>query len=170
MINLSDYTASGGGGLAFLASSSFTNAASVDFTAFDAAKYESYIFVLKRVDLDQNGGPLLLQVSDDAGATWKSGGYGGIIKELGGGASEVEFFSAVELTGNEGNEVTGQIWVYGAGDISDTHFGMHLMDRSDPWFGSGRYTGNVAVNAVRFKQPSGNISSGMIAIYGVVKG
>jgi len=165
-------------GVTFISSVDASNVATVDFTGFDATKYDSYIFDFGNVRPTVRQA-FLVRMSSDGGATFDSAG-----------STYAHSSSKVALTAviNSGVENDTYIRIGQYVDILHGFSGRailsfpHLAERTrisgtailnytsaahGVVFFGGERKSTTAMNAIRFYFLSGNISSGTISMYGV---
>ncbi len=160
-----------------LATTTISNDTQADFTVFDNTLFGLYIFDLANVIPATNNVILTVRVSTDGGSSYSAGGSDYINVKVGGGVGSTGngIFIATNvgsLSGNDG--VSGLVNVHGAG----------LSKRTGLTFVTGWYdnAGNVATDAglgsrlsavdtdaIRFLFSSGDLESGVITMYGVLK-
>lgn len=166
-----------GSSLIFISSSDISGAATVDFTGFDATKYDSYLFTLMNVAPSTDNSVLYLQTSSDGGSSFDSltGNYYFATTSNGNtsSASATRIHITYSGVGNSTDEdYSGVLHVVGphlskytrlvySGGYSDT---SGLLRNN---FGVGERKSTSAVNAIRFYFSTGNIASGTISMYGV---
>jgi hypothetical protein len=159
-------------GLTFLATADAASDATIDFTAFDNALYDSYLFTFANLESVNDLVTLQCRTSSDGGSTYDSGASDYRVDGTASG-SGVSFISVTGL-GNNANEqgFSGDLRIFGAGLARFTRL---------TWFGgttpaNGTFT-NVFqsaerasaadVDAIRFLISGGNIESGTITMYGM---
>lgn len=176
--------AQAGGGLEFILSADADDDTSLDFTAFDATKYGSYLFVLSNVLPATDNEILSVVTSSDGGATWDeaSGDYdwGRASGNINGSTGTRGIVNAayIELANIVGNDAATDSGYSGTFDV----LGPHLVRQTQMLYG-GAYTGTTGdadrgyagaatrtevavVDGIRFAYVSGNIASGTITMYG----
>jgi hypothetical protein len=145
-----------------------TPVASVDFTGFNAAQYNSYEIELINVILVTDGASLAFRTSSNGGVTYDSGASDY--------SSALGIANRIGLTVNQGSAAgedgaSGNVRIYGPGLPKKT------LIRFETTFlnASGELTGNqisagrlssAAVDAVQIFTSSGNIESGTIIFRG----
>lgn len=171
-------------GFIFLAAADASNDATIDFTAFDGATYDAYLFVLSNVVPATDAVNLNMRTSTDGGSSYDSGtsayswhNASGPHDNVGntpiwdGDGSDSEITIATDVgSGASEYGVTATIWVNGAHLAAYTH--VHWNGHFDngacfSLWGSGRRLSAADVDAVRFLFSSGNIESGTITMYGM---
>ena len=174
-----------GGGMEFIASSgTISNAATVDFTAFDSSKYDSYEFRFIDFLPATDGAVLRALTSSDTSNPSYDTGASDYRKHL--TTSVTAAFGDVNGNtphGNAANEgFVGIVRVINPHTSTHTKVtttdGMYYIN--DNWSyplyynGTSRRAGgfvreeNAQVNAIRFYWSSGNIASGEIVMFGIV--
>lgn len=161
----------------------------IDFTAFDSAIYDHYVFKVANVVPQTDGDSLALQTSTDGGATFDSGASaytsGFTVVDFGTGSSNVTtndgtssiiFTSSIGSAGGE-DGVSGDVFCNGPHLAKKTQFIFSLIGRVsaariNQFSGGGVRTSSAEVNAVRFFwaagiSTGGNFESGIISMYGV---
>ena len=173
-------------GLVLLTSTDLSGEATADFTEFDSTKYDNYVFKLANVIPSNVGELFRIRTSTDGGSTYDSG------------ASDYKYgISSVGETGTvSGSGSSGASYVQlnfggigsGAGEDGYTgtvEFNSPHLAKSTYMTAIGIYevTGGALitpraggyrvssadVDAVRFLFSTGNLESGTITMYGVVK-
>ena len=179
----------GSGALALLEQHTASGSASLDFTTALSATYDEYLIELIDLVPATNGTDLQLVVSTDGGSTWLAGtnyrwgvsvlwntgnpnGYqasgGARVSMTGyeaGGvsntASEGGYGGSCRLFNPLGTTAAKRLQWQGGARMGDGNFGVFT--------GAAQVLTTSAVNAIRFKQASGNIASGTIRVYGIAK-
>lgn len=172
-------------GLVLITVATLSAQATVEFTAFDATLYSSYLFVLENVIPATDNVDLWLRTSTDGGANYDAGvsDYAHFTRENTMQVSDVsasagdEADSEIQLTtanqGNAANEkLSMMIWVYKPDDADYTKFTFEGVYSGTTTvfrhvFGGGIRLSAADVNAVRFLFSSGNLTSGRILFYGL---
>jgi hypothetical protein len=182
---------SSSGGLVLLEHHTAAASATLDFTAWYAATYDEYLIEVVNVLPDTLHAALQLLVSSNAGTTWDTGANyrydfwgwraGGSASD---GASTQTQFVLTWVSGGFGLTTTaanggqvGQVRLFSPGSTTAGKFISGQMffissQSGTPTFGmqvGGLYTQTAAINGLRFKMSSGNLASGNIRIYGIVK-
>jgi len=177
-------------GMEFIESQDASTSATLDFTGFDATKYDSYLFVLQNIIPSADNTVLWVRTSTDGGSTYDAG------------ASDYAYAGAefgVSAAANSGEQATSQIQLAafgGEGVGSDTGedgisgevkvFGPHLTKKTIVNYEVGYFTGvgsgrmvkvsgtgarlaQADVDAIRFAFLAGGstIESGTITMYGL---
>lgn len=171
----------GSPGLEFIESQDASSDASLDFTGFDATKYDAYLFVLGNVILSADNTNLLVDSSTDGGSTYDNDHDYSIVQQTLGGTATPAYggFTSTWMpiasgvgsdTGEDG--ISGQLWVYHPHIAKMTHFTFNcIFERSDGSYmnqsGSAVKTAAVDVDAIQFVPSTGNIESGTITMYGL---
>ena len=173
------------GGLIPLATIVLNNDATADFTEFDAAKYENYIFKLANIIPVTDGDVLGIRTSTNGGSTYDSGA-----SDYRYGIEGVNETGANSGTGSSGAP-TMRINVVGLGSASGEDGFSGTVDFNGPHLakstymtvigvyedtsgdilavhGGGWRVSSADVDAVRFLMVSGLLESGTITMYGVV--
>lgn len=155
---------------------------SVDFTSGIDSTYREYIFALDNVLPSSGNVNLLMEVSEDAGGTWKTTDYFcGIVNAtsagtVGGAASTTAIqLSTTQISATGSFGWTGRVSLPTPSSSSVRKYvsfhGAALRQGdlvADYCFGGGHYNGDGgAINGVRFVFSSGNVASGTVTMYGV---
>jgi len=167
-----------------------SGSATIDFTIGVDSKFDQYIIEFDNVLPVTDSVSLVLQISQDAGSNWKSGAsdyqwvrhgsYSGSASATMANDSADASISVVDgvLDSNTGRPLSGEIKFYNpsAGrttnfECRSTFYTSHLGGTYMGQFNnSGAYvTDGNAINGVRLKMSSGNISLGNFRLYGVRK-
>jgi hypothetical protein len=176
----------GSGGLVLLEQHTASASSTLDFDSWYSSTYDDYEIHLVDVMAGTTAQALQMRVSNDTGSSYISSGYHyGLITvtNLAGSASSANtggsaagqflIFSALD-TGGDG--VRGVIRLMGPGG-SATRKTVLINVTASTSASHGSYNGfgtvlpgsSTGIDAVRFFMSSGNIASGTIRIYGVVK-
>jgi hypothetical protein len=157
--------------LTFLARADINNAATVDFTAFNNSVYDSYLFTYQAVRPASDGVYLAFRTSSNGGSSYDSNPGDYTIFNTTYTEGYLSYYAMGNSAGEDG--YYGNMTVYGAG-ISDrktslTAFGAYFFTDTTVEAESNYNMRNTAgvVNAIRFFMTSGNISSGIITMYGL---
>ena len=184
-IDGSNLTGVGGGAMEFIATIDLSNVATAEFTGFDAASYDSYVFEIMNVTPATDNVSLYMRTSTDGGSSYDSGAsdYDWHVQawftsaEVNSGISnttEIILDHHGIALGNGVNEhgislslkvhsphLTGYTMVSGIGVY---------RSRMGNTYGaavSGMRLSAADVDAVQFAMTSGNMASGTISMYGV---
>ena len=183
-------TASAGGGLVKIASTTASSSASVSFTSGIDSTYKEYIFLFNNIHPATDSANLQFQGSINGGSS-----YGVNITstyfqaqhaedaseaalEYDGGqdlAQSTNFQTILAKEPGNGNDesVSGFMHLF---DPSNTTFVKHFIARgncqdaqpmSRDGFAAGYFNTTSAINAVQFKMSSGNMDAGTITMYGI---
>ena len=176
------YSALAAGALALIEQHTASVSATLDFTTGITTTYDDYLVELLSLIPATNGAALNLQVSIDGGATWLTTGYRyALIFNSDAGASPATYSSAGAVVFNLGGPIdssregiSGSMRLYNPRATIGKHFRheagwAHTDTNRYGWSGSIWQTTTSAVNALRFKMDSGNITSGVIRLYGIAK-
>ena len=171
------------GGMVFIESQDASASSTLDFTGFDAALYDSYVFKIANLAASTNG-DLWIVTSSDGGSNWAttSGNYGysGVRTEntasliqYGNNSTNKLVLSDTVGTTYALSGLSGTVEVYGPHTTSHTAFTWQTQHRQG-FSGNFQFLtggGNVLlaadVDAVRFEFSSGNMASGTITMYGL---
>ena len=173
-------------GLAFIESQDASASATLDFTGFDATKYDAYVFVLSNIIPATDASVLRVRTSSDGGTSYDSGAsdYAFAVEYLTFATSPVrsEFgddaAAAIDVTenigataGEDGASIT--LRINGPHLAKETHLdwsgvltGSSLATR-ERISGGGVRLSSEDVDAVQFLMSAGNIASGTITMYGL---
>lgn len=165
-------------GLEFIASADASNDAQIDFTGFDASKYDAYLFVLQNIVPSSDNQQLRIRTSTDGGSSYNAGGsdYGYWLFSGGsssGSASYVPYNwdGAGSASGEDG--ISGTLYLFGPHRAEDTimtinnFFTRTSSSSFQANYGGGARNSSADVDGLRFYFGSGNIESGTITIYGL---
>lgn len=175
--------ANAGGGLVFLSSATASASSSIDFTSSIDSTYDTYIFIVNNIELSIDGAQLQIRTSTDGGSTFDSGaGYeyaGHGIDSAGNGINtlsqnDIAIVIVPDVGSAAGEYVSAVVYLHTPSSAQYTYlqWGFTVI-RS----GGTIHTGNGAgarkasedVDALRFLASVGNLDSGTIRMYGVVK-
>lgn len=169
--------ADGGGGpvlgLTLLSAVTLANDASVDFTTFDSTRYQSYLFTFSNI-VGSSVGIFNMVTSSDGGTTFDTTAtdYTTAIDKNGTYATGVNTW--VQLVSTMSNIATrgssGSIELFSPDEANRTHVtGTFITDTGatpDAYSINGVRNSAGVVDAVRFKSNIGNLSTGVITMYG----
>lgn len=163
-----------------LATVTASNQAAVSFTSLIDSTYREYVFEFDNLLPASTTVTLLCEVSDDAGSSWKSSSYASVVfvSNNSGGTAAVAASANIQITqtgdvvNSSGYGVTGSVVlrtpsgsnrkiVSGQVGYRNSASGISQTQASGYWDGSG------AINAIRFRFSSGNVSSGVVTMYGI---
>jgi len=172
-----------GGSMVFIASSgAISNAATVDFTQFDATAYDSYEFAFLDVLPATDDVELRALTSSDTSSHSYDTGSSDYMGPF--GTTSVAAFGRILSSGNPSSNVaneafSGSIRVWNPHTSFYTNIspigGSVTIPNGTPYgaqyagFGFKRQEA-AQVNAIRFYMESGNIASGEIVMYGIANG
>lgn len=169
-----------------IASATPSAVATVDFTDLSST-YAAYKIVLDCVKPSTNAVYLLLRVSTDNGSTFAAGtSYRWTNQNItSNGASNLDYSaseqSGIALSGIDGGATvsssyhwSGEVLITNPSNSSNLQLVSYQAAYMDSGsgattnsVGSGMYNATTAVNAIRFLFSSGNITSGIITLYGL---
>jgi hypothetical protein len=178
----------GGTGITIIDRTTIISQSTSDFVTGITADHDEYVFsgaiIVPQVDDDT----FYLQISEDHGATWKSGatdykwaGFNVTDTALfaGEGSGDTDGSDSIIISTNIKSDPTAginfNIRLYNPADTSHvTFFEINTSYFATPgimarWMGSGMYVNVTPINAVRFAMLGGNIASGTIRLYGIEK-
>jgi|TARA_R100001440_G_scaffold37608_1_gene57039 hypothetical protein len=184
-------TASAGGSLVKIASTTASSSASVSFTSGITSTYKEYIFFFNNIHPQTDDVGFMFNLSIDSGSNYnvtKTTTYFNAFHNEGGNTTSLQYSDSYDLAQSTGNQYLANDSV---GDDSDqcasgflhlfnpssTTFVKHFIARvnhtHEAQFTVDQYIagyGNTtsAIDAVRFSMESGNIDSGTITMYGVL--
>lgn len=179
-----------GGGLVLLEQHTASASASLNFTTCITSTYDSYFVVIENLVPATNATDLYLRFSTDGGSSYVSsasydwgswlfysGGSG-----TGGGTSQTEIllnhggsFNHIK-NGTSGNGYSGSFYIHSP--LGTTGFkrvrgqSVYMESSANVEVGttfSGTYKSTTAANAFQMLMSSGNITSGVIRVYGLEK-
>jgi len=170
----------------FIETQDASNDATLDFTSFDASKYDAYFFSVAnlRPATDSNTG-LWMRFSTNGGSSWISSNYRyanlcnnscGVSFEIGSAsASQIKFDNGLNGANSGEDGMSGEMWMHGphlARRTTITYNGSQWSNSGSFSFHTGAGTNDTqtAVNGLRFFYATGNISSGTITMYGLRNG
>lgn len=169
-------------GLVPLATLTASTSSSLDFTAFDSSKYHSYMFIFKNVLPATDSVSFRIRYSTDGGTTFIAGGsYVWTAVETNatpsvngrGSTGSDEIIIGRNLSNSSNGGLNGTLTLI-APDVNEkTHLvyenGYQGSLGPSQLRGTGRSTSVTVVDAVRFFMGAGNITSGSITMYGLLK-
>ncbi len=175
----------GDGGRVLLATKTASASATLDFTEFNNAVYRRYEFELENVLPATDGAQLQMLSSTNGGASYDNAAanysYARTEKTLAAAESDAggsAGAAGMVLAGNIGNAageqgVTGIVQIWGAGQVArmTARWELHTFDAAAGGIklisGTGARLANQDTDAVRFMTDAGNITSGVIRMYGI---
>ena len=181
-------TASAGGALVKISSSTASSSATVSFTSGINSTYKEYIFLFNNIHPATDGANIQFQGSTDGGSNYNTTITSSYFQaqanasetalEYDGGqdlAQSTNFQTILAKEPGNGNDesVSGILYLF---DPSNTTFVKHFLSvgncqdteaMSRQGFTGGYFNTTSAINAVQFKMSSGNMDSGTIDLYGV---
>ena len=175
------------GGLVLVTSVTLSNVASVSFTSIDST-YETYVFMLNNVVPASDGVQLLMRTSTDGGSSFDStsGDYdqrsasinnSGTFESTGSTSADAMGLNqgGSNLGSASGESVSSVVYLFQPSNsslfttMSYTGIAIYNDGSARTQFGSGGRMATESVDAVQFLMSSGNLESGEINMYGVVK-
>ena len=159
--------------------------ATLDFTGFDAASYDSYVFTFTNVLPANDGSNLRILTSTDNGVSYDTGvsdyRYFLRLNEMTALLTEITESDAsaafIKLTNGIGTAAgepgfSGKFNLHAASYAVVTWDGSYVGNSGNMYgiAGTGRRDAVTDVDAVRFLFDSGNIASGVITMYGMRNG
>ena len=182
-------TASAGGSLVKIASTTASSSSSISFTSGLTSTHKEYIFMFNNIHPASDGQQFFFNMSADSGSNYnvtKTTSYFYIQHAEGGGseafaydtgsdvAQSTGYARIAESIGNDNDQSTsGFLHLF---EPSSTTFVKHFMtgfnvvnasDQILTTYSGGYANTTSAINAIDFKVNSGNIDSGTIDMYGV---
>ena len=170
------------GKLVLIATATASSSASISFTSIPAT-YDKYVVVISGLVPVTNSVTLLMTVSEDNGASYKSSSYlwtrWGWDTSGGSGVTNSASTSSYSIVGDTTNNnastgINGTLDLYNLGSTSFfkqfrfngfNYSGAGLVQGVDSM---GEYFGDTnAIDAIKFAFSSGNISTGKFALYGI---
>ena len=180
-------TATAGGSLVKISSTTASSSASISFTSGLTSTYKEYIFIFNNIHPSASS-HLTFQCSTDSGSNYNTTltssffqaefseagsnealGYQGSSDQAQGTAFQ-RLFSSVTTTADDSG--SGYLHLF---NPASTTFTKHFMATSNNVasaytqnsFAAGYFNTTSAIDAIQFKMSTGNIDSGTIAMYGV---
>ncbi len=170
----------------FIESQVASASATLDFTGFDAAAYESYVFTFTNVEPANDGSSLRILTSTDAGATFATAAsdyaqflrrnrHTALLTEVTDSEDARAFINLADGIGNGAGETgfSGKLNLHSVVTYPVmTWDGSYIDNGAFMWgvAGSARRLSAADVDAVRFLFDSGNMASGKITMYGMRNG
>ena len=171
-----------GGSLELIEEQTFSNVASVEFTAIQENKYDVHFLQCENIQAHTDSSRLVIQLSNDSGSTYETTNYQYAMQygSSAGTFSEVKstsysaFYSSSDM-GTGTNETCNVYWyLYNLGNSSKYSFSTHQLAEFDKnaqfrqVFGGNTYTVAETINAIKVlgQNNTSNIS-GTIKLYGV---
>jgi hypothetical protein len=171
-----------GGSLELIEEQTFSNVASVEFTAIQENKYDVHFLQCENIQAHTDSSRLVIQLSNDNGSTYETTNYqyamqygssAGTFSEVR-NTSYTAFYSSSDM-GTGTNETCNMYWyLYNLGNSSKYSFSTHQLTEFDKnaqfrmVFGGNTYTVAETINAIKVlgQNNTSNIS-GTIKLYGV---
>lgn len=176
-----------GASLVLIATATASASASVAFVTGLTATYDEYLFTITEMVPATDATALQLRISEDGGATYKSGAgtyrYSsgqskddGTLANSASSPGDTSISIATNVSNNVGRGLSGEVRLFNpAGAVAlkkfiyDTSY-LTNVPNSLRVFGQGMYGGDTnAINAVQFFMSAGNVASGRFALYGLRK-
>ena len=176
-------TAGTGFGLIKLSSATASTSGSLSFN-LDITNYDSFLLTGYKVTPVTDGAEPYLYFSEDSGSSYLTADfysgrtYTRLTGSAAGGTEQNTIAGAVQLGTDLGNDGDGgcQIWMYG---MANAHSGANKFcnatytakhNTNDYTWDTGFIViGNNAINNVKFQMSTGNISTGVLTLYGLRK-
>lgn len=180
--------AAAGGAWTFLSSTDISSAATFNFTAVDASKYDSYRMILQSVTPATDAVDVQFKTSSDGGSSYDSGGsdyeWRCHLLGPGAGADGSAGDSSIDLIGDSGSadgqvgSAAGEDGLNGWIDVIAPHLTNHTTVQ---WYlsyetpngelnmvsGAAKRLSAADVDAWRLLFSSGSIESGTISVFGI---
>lgn len=175
---------SGGGGLVFLEAHTASSSASLDFTSAISSSYDEYVIEGVGLVAASNAVNFLMAFSSNGGSSWLSGStYEWNYFYLRGNSDGLVFGApdtAAHIANANSNASNANLSftmrLYNPNEAVYTRFLWDVLQPNSGdsgnifrYVGQGSYLATTALNAVQFAFSSGNITSGVIRIYGMAK-
>lgn len=172
----------GGGSLVLLEAHTASSSASLDFTSWYSSLYDEYQIEIVNISPTTNAATLQLLCSTNGGSSYDTssiydyvGGYAySSIGAIGSGSSQAQIVIKANISNNAayGLCVSGKLYSPGSTSLYKRFmFDMTDFDTSTSTlvfeYITASYRNTAAVNALRFKMSSGNITSGSVRVYGI---
>lgn len=175
------YKTIAGSGVVKLGTYTASASASLTETSLITSTYKNFFFTYRNMKPATNDAVFILEVSTDAGGTWKVTGYTGQVvmnsSPLANPTTRVDLSGSGTNTGiqSAGLGVAGFGYMLDpTGAAADKRFLAYwahtrAVDGAEEWGETHqRYTGvATAINAVRWRMSTGNITSGVVELYGM---
>lgn len=177
-----------GSGLVLLAVATASNSATLDFTSVMSSTYDQYVLVFDHLVMATDATSLMINFSTNNGSTWINTGAtysvhrlsltaasGTALTENTGGSDNLtlRFSSSVTLDNVADSALCGFFELYTVtGKRQKFTYNFAAADNASNMgfsVGGGQQTGTTIVNALRVLSSSGNITSGVVRLYGVRK-
>ena len=184
-------TASAGGSLVKIASTTASSSSSISFTSGLTSTHKEYLFLFNNIHPASDGQQFFFNMSADSGSNYnvtKTTTYVNVFHYESGSSTEFAYKTARDLAqstadakimwgvanDNDGSS-SGTLYLF---NPSSTTFVKHFISRiqgmvnepvSQDSYVAGYGNTTSAINAVRFNMSSGNIDSGVIKMYGLTK-
>lgn len=172
-----------GSGLALIQRQSVSAVAAVEFTTgFDANKYDGYVLTLRHLVPATDNVALWLRVSDDGGSTFEAGAsayrwarnitFDDASNNAAGDTADAQIAMASALSNNAANALCGAIELPGLDSTASAKPARWQLaylsnaGRQAHADGAGVYFSVDALNGLQVLTSSGNITSGVLSLYG----
>ena len=181
---------SSGTSLVLISTATASSSATIDFTSGITSTYDEYLLTITNMLPATDNQTALFRVSEDSGATFKSGAtdykwvatyqYSDAVTPSGdgsNGATSVNFMSTGISNSATRGGLSGEIRIYGpSSTASNKQFSFSVVvgksstDAVMSQDTKARFAlDNNAINGVRILMSTGNITSGTFALYGIKK-
>lgn len=174
------------GAMVFLASATASNSASVTFTNIGST-YDTYMIIMTKLKPANDGEPFYFRTSTNNGSSYDAGASeyiytANVIDNLStnslsesSGANEIKI-SGASTVGNAATEngLNGYIYIYKPSDAQYCQISYRvcfsgISGQICQAVGVGQRTASADVDAIQIRTDAGNITSGTIRLYGIVK-
>lgn len=170
------------GGLEKLEEKSASASATLDFTNYIDAQYQSYFFVILDIVPATDGAVFYIRTSTDGGSTFDSGAsdyqYSYVVMLAGSSVGQGSSTAATQIITSgaigslSGEGLAGTVELFNPSNtVQHKHVSFCITQRNSAGIlrfidGTGTRSAAADVDAVRFFMNSGNIASGKIILYG----
>lgn len=175
-------TVTGNGDWILISTSTASNSATIDFTGLSST-YTSYRVLITNLQPVSDGVDFWIRTSTDNGSNFDAGSsdyqWNMIATSTGGdshdgstGAAQIEIVGGSDLGSNTNEKCNTDITIFdpSATNYTKCIYVSHFFDTSTTRRtnqGGGYRQSTTAVNAIRFRMSSGNISTGNFVLYGL---
>ncbi len=167
----------------FLSTQTASNSASLSFTSLITSQYPVYYIKIRSIIPATDTNNLVLTYSTNNGSTYLNSNYLWSNYSVNSSAGAADFFSssdtqcalALQLSNSSTTTgLNGNYYLFGFGQsVVATFFGNGTLTNAngnpDLFESAGMNTSTTPINAIKFALTSGNITSGTIDLYGMVK-
>jgi hypothetical protein len=170
-------------GKVFLAEQVASASAQLDFTGFVSATYDEYEFEIVDIVMATDNVNLLMRMSTNGGSSYAAGASdyayalnqstnafsGGVGSN---GTTSIDVSGGIDNAANNSVNGSAKLFKPGGSGHKNVTFQTSGIKNDNNFYavtGAGRYKSTTAVDAIRFLASSGNITSGVIRVYGIAK-